>query len=537
MDEQFADMKFPLAGISLLRGFEDQRPVPVRGEEQWHHTARVGNNVRACEALGQRLRGGSRNGLSRYVPEPVVANWILQNLSVATYITEDALQGGSMVQLSQAGRVVTLTAVSQGNVYVCPAGQTSWTAATNNTGDTPPLIYTGVLFSTVLNQKVWFADGVNWVYYDPRTNTVERWAASAGTLPVDTDGNRPRLICTWRGRMVLSGLLEDPQNWFMSKIGDPTNFDYAPLDISPDQAIAGNNSPMGLIGDVVTALIPYNDDVLIVGGDHTLYVFAGDPMAGGQIDLISDAIGVAWGQAWCKDPYGTLYFFSNRTGIYSLIPGEKPVRISQQIEQLLLDVDTGSNSIRLVWDDRYQGFHVFITPLISPTDSRHFFYEQRTGAWWTTTFVNPRHSPLTVATFDGNLPGDRVALIGSWDGYVRSFDPDAEDDDGEDILSEVLIGPLVTKELDDILLKDLQAVLGEDSGEVEWEVYTGTTAEIALLNEPVASGVWSAGRNYTSPARVSGHAIYLRLSSKDRWSMETVRARLSGRGKVRRRGR
>lgn len=537
MDEQFAELKFPLAGVSHLRGFEDQRPVNIGNELEWQHTTRLGNNVRGCEPFGQRLRGGSRNGLAKYVPEPVVAGWVVQSLNVATYIDQDALTGGSMAQLSQAGRVVTLVAVSQGNVYVCPAGQTTWTSASNTTGDTPPLIYSGILFSAVMNQKVYFADGTNWVYYDPATNTVARWTASAGSLPVDSQNNTPRLICLWRGRCVLSGLLEDPQNWFMSKIADPTNWDYFPEDPAPDQAQAGNNSPMGLIGDVVTALIPYSDDLLIVGGDHTLYVIAGDPMAGGQIDLISDSIGVAWGQAWCKDPYGTLYFFSNRTGIYSLVPGEKPVRISQQIEQMLLDVDTGTNSIRLIWDDRYQGFHVFITPVISATETRHFFFEQRTGAWWTQTFANPQHSPLTVATFDGNLPGDRVALLGAWDGYVRAFNPDAEDDDGYPIESEVLIGPLVTKELDDILLKDLQAVLGEDAGAVEWKVYTGSTAEIALLNDPVASGTWGPGRNLTSPARAAGHAIYLKLSSTDRWAMETVRARLSGRGKVRRRGR
>ncbi len=534
--EQFADMTFPLAGISLLWAFDDQRPVPMSTVQgvptDYAHTTRLAVNVRGFEGATQRHRGGTRPGLAKYVPTPIVADWIVQELNLVTD-TENA----PVVQLSQVGRIVTLVAVSQGNVYTAAAGATSWTAAINSTGDTPPLIYTGVLYSTALNRKLWFADGTNWVYYDPSDNTVKRWAISKGiALPTDSQNNTPRLICTWRGRMVLSGLLKDPQNIFFSAVSDPTDFDYGPQDISPTQAASLNLSPMGLIGDVVTSLIPYSDDVLVVGTDHTIYMINGDPMAGGQIDLISDAIGVAWGVAWCKDPYGNLYFMSNKTGIYTLQPGQAPVRISQQIEQLLFDIDTGLNGIRLVWDDRYQGLHVFVTPLVTYGASTHFFFEQRTGAWWTDQFDNPKHSPLAACTFDGNLPGDRLAVLGSWDGYVRSFSPLASNDDGTPIASAVLIGPLTTKDLDELLLKDLQAVLGETSGPVSYAVYVGPTAEIATSRPAVAQGTWTAGRNLLSFVRASGHAVYVKITSTNRWSMETIRARIAGQGKVRRRG-
>src|SRR6202020_709199 len=118
---------------------------------------------------------------------------------------------------------------------------------------------------------------------------------------------------------------------------------YNPVPYVATAAVAGNNSTVGVVGDVVTALIPYSDDLLIFGGDHTIYIMTGDPAAGGQIDLVSDAIGMAFGIPWCKDPYGTVYFFSNRTGIYTLVPGQAPVRISQNIEQILFGIDTGTN--------------------------------------------------------------------------------------------------------------------------------------------------------------------------------------------------
>lgn len=441
------------------------------------------------------------------------------------------------MQLSSSGRIVVVVAVSQGNVYAAQAGDTVWTPATNNTGSNPPLNFTGVVRSAALNQKLWFADGANWVYYSPVDNSVNRWAASAGTLPVDPKGNLPRLICNWRGRIVLSGQLEDPQNWFMSAVDDATDFNYAPVPIVVTQAVVGQNAPQGLIGDVVTSLIPYSNDVLIFGGDHTIYQMSGDPMENGHLDLISDSIGMAWGTPWCKDPYGNVYFFSNKTGIYSFLPGsgQKPLRISQPIEQLVSGIDTGNNTIHMQWNDRLQGLHVFVTPTAAPAAATHFFFEQRSGAWWEDTFANNNLNPLCSCVFDGNTPGDRVVLIGSWDGYVRSISQTATTDDGTPINSSVILGPILTPDADDMLLKDVQAIMGANSGTVTYSVLAGRTAEQALTSTPVATGTWSAGRNPPSYTRTAAHASYVGITANTAWSMEQVKMRIAGLGKVRRR--
>ena len=430
-------------------------------------------------------------------------------------------------------RHIVLIAVSNGTVKVLY--NDNWQSTINGSGALSTT--QAVVRSTQYFGKIYFADGSNWKYYDPSDNTVYAWTASAGSLPVDSDTNKPRLIVTWRGRIVLAGLELDPHNFFMSAVGDASDWDYSPLSITPTQAVAGNTAPFGKVQDVITTLIPYTDDVFIFGCDHSIWMLQGDPMAGGQIDLVTDIIGMAWGISWCKDPTGTLYFVSNLCGIYSLIPGQQPMRISQGIEQLVTEMLMEQVIIRLCWDDALQGLHVFVTPFAAPAATEHYFWEQRTGAWWKDVFGNVNHNPMCCLAFDGDLPGDRVTLIGSWDGYVRKFNPDATDDDGTAITSSVVLGPMLTRDMDDVLVKDQQAMLGTSSGTVTYSVLVGDTPEGALVATAAVTGTWAAGRNLQNLIRRAGHAVYVRIDASVQWSFEQLRMRISGQGKVRRRGR
>lgn len=532
--DSMVDMHFPKSGIDISMPFWNQpaRPLP---SGEYAKTTRSGVNVRTYDKLN-RSRGGMRPGLSQYIAATVNGTNFIQQLDLLVGTGFPNPSGGAPVELSQSGRIVVIVAVSNGDVFVAAAGDPSWTATTNNSASSPSLNTTGVVYSAANQQKLYFADGTHYRFYNPITNSVETWLATQGSLPVDGSGNTPRLICTWRGRTVVSGLMFDAQNWFMSRVNVPTDFDYGPVSFSPAQAVAGNNSPLGMVGDVVTGLCPYNDDLLIFFGDHTIWIMRGDPMAGGQIDLVTDAIGGVWGVPWTKDPYGTVYFVSNRCGIYSLVPGQQPQRISQAIENLLTQIDTGANTIRLLWDDTFQGLHVFVTPTLAAAATTHFFWEMRSNAWWQDVYTDPNMNPLTCCTFDGNNPGDRVPLIGSWDGYVRAISPTATDDDGIPIASSVLIGPILSKDLDEMLCKDLQAVLGTGSGNVTFDIYLGRTAEGALASGSVRSGTWTAGRNLSTLIRRSAHAIYVKISATGGWSLEQVRARLAPQGKIRRRG-
>lgn len=526
------DLHFPFAGVDTSMAFGKQPNRPVNG--RYSRTTPFGRNVRTFDSLG-RARGGMRQGIAKYLAaRPGNTRWVTQNL--ATFV----VTGESPVQPSQIGRDIRLFAVSQGNGYYVSAGGTTWNAVANGTSETPPLNITGLMQSAVNNQLLFFADGTNYCYYDPTVGangTILPWVATDGELPVDSAGNTPRLICTWRGRTVLSGLLLDPCNWFMSKVSDPFNWDYAPpLPVPADAAVAGNIAPQGFTGNPITALIPYSDDRLIMGMNSQIAVFNGDPNAGGQIDIVTNSIGIVWGDAWAMDPTGIVYFFSNLTGVFAFVPGNQPERISRPIDNLLKDINTGEYNIVLQWNDRYEQLHVWVTLLTTTLATTHYVWEKRANAWWIDSFTNPDHNPLCRVSFDGNDSDDRMALIGSWDGYVRTISSDATDDDGTDIESEIWIGPFLTKFNDSVILRELQGVLGETSGDVDYEVYVGETAEEALDSTPVASGTWSAGRNFNDTVMRAGYAAFIKITSANAWAMENIRVIVGQQGQVRRRG-
>lgn len=529
------DLSFPIAGINRAWGFSRQPNVPL-GDGRYGRTTPIAQNVRARELLTGRIRGGTRPCLSRYISaQPGSTASLIQCL--ITLVGVGYSPPGGTTQTSGSGRVVTLVVVKDGNVWVCDAGGTTWTQATNDSGTNPPLNATGIVRATVHNQKVYFADGTHARYYDPRDNKVKTWGVTEGVYPSDTLGNLPRLIGTWRGRLMLSGISGDQQNWFASTVGDPFNWNTQQDGIPPTQAVVGNNSSLGLVGDVVTTLIPYADDTLIFGCDHEIWMMAGDPMAGGQLVLVSKKLGMAFGNAWAMGPSGEIYFFSNTRRIYRMTPREAPMPISQPIDPLLRDIDTGAYTVTMEWDDKQRGLAVFVTKTSAAGATTHFFFEEATGAWWSDVLGNNNHNPLCVTTFDGNDPSDRVMLIGSWDGYVRAFDPDATRDDGTDCASEVWLGPIQSDGNDSMKLRELQAELGEDSGNVTYAIHVGRTAEAALASDPIQGGTLRASRGPTSHVYREAFVVYVKLTATRPWQIERVRCVVDQREYVKRRAR
>lgn len=530
------DIPFPVQGLNVSGSVRDQPPKTTIDVQ----------NMRAFDPATGRMRGSQRGGLTKYVASQINSTARIQCLDYVTTV-----QSGAAAANTLSIRTITPIAVAGGTVKTFTASAVS--AVTN--GTTALSTTAPVIFSTSLFGNIYFADGTNEKYYDPATNTMTAWTASAGTLPVDST-NRPRLIETWRGRLVVAGIKTDPHNWFMSAVGDADDWNYSPTVEVETQAVAGNNSSAGKVGDVVTGMIPYSDDVLIFGADHSMWQMTGDPMAGGRLDLISDVTGMAWGRAWCKGPDGSVFFFGSRGGVYRMAPGQTPERISKAIEEELTDVDQNRFLIRMAWNDREIGVHVFVTPLLAGTGF-HYFFDARNGSWWRDRFAEPNHNPVSVCVYDGDESDDRAILLGGGDGYIRKWTLSALSDDGTAIESYVYLGPIQEKDgTIPFVLSEVQAVLADGSATVDMQVFAGDSAENVfsidsqrsgrllgfqfadgshlLLNGATPrveyTGTLAPVRSMVVNPRTRACAAYLRLANDnlaETWAIEAMRVVLS----------
>jgi len=470
-------------------------------------------NVRAFDPDTGRSRGAQRAGLAKYV-DARTADGQIQELG---HVVARAVATG---QTALTQRTIVNYAVTNGTVAKFTSS--AFTTATNGSGalsTTAP-----VIFSAQLNGAVYFADGANEKKWTASTNTVAAWVASPGTLPA-SGSDRPRLIETWRGRIVLSGLKGDEHNWFMSEMGDANDWDYSPSTANATQAVAGNQQDAGKSPDIINGMIPFSDDILIFLGDHTIYQMTGDPAESGRIDSVSTSIGGAWGRAWCMAPDGSAYFFGSRGGVYRLVPGSKPQSVTQgSIEERLASVNLNTHLVRLAWNDREKGVNVFITDLGGGA-STHYFYDTRNNSWWLDKFATNDHNPTCVHVFDGDAVADRAVLIGGQDGYIRKFDHDtpAANDDGVAIDAYAYLGPIQLQNRPKLMLTEMKGAVATGSNPVTWDLYAAETAEAAKAASSKSNGTFAAGRNRSDRARVTGHDIFVRLrnnTSGQKFAME-----------------
>jgi hypothetical protein len=351
------------------------------------------------------------------------------------------------------------------------------------------------------------------------TGSVGNGAYTSGGQCARRSGSRCSLIAVWGGRIVLSGLDADPNNIFMSAVGDPFDFDYSPAVQTVQQAVAGNvTNGYGKNADIVTALIPYTDDVLLIGGSTSINRQLGNPAEGGINVSITDITGIAYGKAWCQSPEGVIYFYGSRGGVYRIDPENGiPSRLtSLTVDERLADINLDNTTVTLLWDDRAIAVRVYITPH-DGSDTTHYVWDVRNEAWWPFSYTDGDHNPLAVHSMSGNTTADRRLLEYGQDGYIRMVDLDASTDDGNAITSYVYLGPFSA-----MMFVELDAVLSDNSDRVTWAMCSASSMERALTAAPRLTGRLHKGRNATQWTRAYIENGYLRLSSTGSWAMESL---------------
>jgi hypothetical protein len=373
----------------------------------------------------------------------------------------------------------------------------------------------------------------------------------AGTLAVldvdDDDSGDPKgaggiqagcpLIANYNDRIVLAAPPTAPHAWFMSRQGDPGDWDYSQSDAGA--AIAGTSSGTGSIGQPITALIASGNDFLLVGTRTQVWLMRGDPSYGGRFDNVSRAVGIVSSGAWCRGPENEIIFLS-ADGIYALgaSGGGEPVPLSRQkLPQELLGVDPITTDVSMAYDIRGRGIHVFLAPKTSGVSIRHWWLDWTTKGFWPMSY-SASHEPFAVLDFS-SLAGDGGVILGGRDGYLRGFRRTHETDDGTSFSSYVYYGPirLGGEDYHEGLLNELIADAAGSSGDITWEVLVDETHQDATTASAFASGTFDTeGRNYTARPRARGGSFILKLSNAGdvAWSVERMTAVLKRVGRQRR---
>jgi hypothetical protein len=367
--------------------------------------------------------------------------------------------------------------------------------------------------------------------YDPVAQTVIAWTPTAGSLPTDDSSYGCPYITLYRGRIVLWGLISSPQNWYMSKVGDPLDWEYAPEVSSEVQAIAGNNSTAGLLGDALISCIPYSDDLMLMGGDHTLWIMRGDPASGGVIDLLSEKTGIRSPDSYCIDPGGTIYFLG--TDAVYMFQGESISSITDaSLRGVFENIDYTKYWPIMEWSYFERGCYLTLVPLdVSTDDYITYFYHPETQSWWQDIYPD-NIGPYVLKAVDGNKPNDTVLLIGSPDGYIRYVNDAATTDDGTAITSEIDMQTIFAGASNDVKLNDIRAITDTGSATLTAKIYKGNTPQQANDSTTIALAKnLVAGRSTPIMQRIAAPALRIRLSSTGRWGLEQFMVTVDSGGK------
>lgn len=258
--------------------------------------------------------------------------------------------------------------------------------------------------------------------------SVATWTASAGTVPTNA-----RLICEWGNRIVMAGKTTAPHIWYMSRVGDPDDWEYVIDDAS--SPVSATDLDGGQISGPITALIPHNRSCIIFGTATNITILRENPVDGGHLETIDHVLGPINGTAWCKTADDWTYFLT-RDGLYRMQPGcgTQPVSVSREkIPNSLLGLDGIADKAYLAYDVRFRCIHIYIEG--TNAQRWHFFPQYEAflpvTAPGSTILAIGRYDPIETADKSGVLIGtasglkrlDRTAALGGASAAYAHFGP------------------------------------------------------------------------------------------------------------------
>lgn len=377
---------------------------------------------------------------------------------------------------------------------------------------------TSITFRVVRGPKV----------YDSATDALSLWEPSSGNIPLGC-----KIINVFLNRILMAA---DPENqgvWYLSRSGDPDDFNFGGSATDSTRAIAGTATDFssGLMPTPIQAASPVSGDFLILAGTNEIFLMRGDPAVGGSVDRLSHSLGIGQRDAWTITRGGQIVFLGT-SGLYALSINGPLQPLSPDVLPVDLRdlVPTETSRVILVSEPNENGCYLFNTP-DNPGPATHWWVDLSTPAFWPLKLQSD-HEPRVVLHHTAR----NEALLGCRDGYIRRFSTDATDDDGVTISSLIDIGPLRASgsSVHEALISDVLAVLDEQSGDVALSILRGDNPEEALSASAESLGTLTAGRNRLRPrARTASMFLRLEDSSGSQWSLDELTYITERKGRIR----
>ena len=332
--------------------------------------------------------------------------------------------------------------------------------------------------------------GLTWIISGPEMTIKPSSKASSIGKAGDEAGARASLLVRFGGRLALSGFTPSPNNWFLSKINDVD--DWVP-GATPDDAVAGNlSTKFSIPGEPIVALIPMAESGLLFAGRHTMTYLSADPVFDTQARMIelSRSVGIVSAKAWCVSDAQTVYIMA-QDGLYRVRPNEFQVTQSGRITGGRLDSFFQSQKFdklncSLGFDPEIQNIYCILSRTDLPSSSTHLVYSQATDSFWAIrTGWTAFQAPSCIGEFPFGDARSPVLALGSEDGYLGWFDRNLTSGvDGQaavgykggsspftvsnlqaaaqKIVSSLTIGPVVSPNLSQVMLRDMRVELTMD---------------------------------------------------------------------------
>ena len=398
------------------------------------------------------------------------------------------------------------------------------TGSGSGTGFTPTATDTGIPGG---GEPLWY----DWTVYP---------GGASGAMP-----EKAYLGCLYRGRCVLSGNPNYPYQWYMARVANPWDWAYTANDaLSP---VAGGNARAGELGDVIRALIPYQDEYLLFGCANSIWALRGDAADGGSLTPLNETTGIFGAHSWCFDGAMNLFFVS-KNGIHKIPYGFGPTEnLSQFVLPNLVEdttLDPTVHRVLVEYDRENEGILITITTIDTGANVAYWYDLKPTGFY-------PESYPNVCGVYSAhfyasNDDSTRKLLLGCTDGYVRTFDSDTTNDtttNGTDAISSNMTLPIIEVEDDDNNLRMNVITVttaggdagGSDSNGVTVDIHTDDEAEGVL--ESIEDGdtplhtvtLTGPGKANQIRKKARGKAIGIRLSNttaSETWAVEKVSANI-----------